>query len=427
MKLLIKKGASVDYKDGISSPLHAAAFSGSDEICEFLISSGARVDSVDSERSTPLHKAAFAGNSKIVQLLIKKNAGINKQDDEGSSPLHKAAWAGKKECVEVLLKNGAEVDAQDSEDGTPLHNAAFSGHSDCIQLLISAQANINVADDRGASPLHLSVLNGNEEATSLLIKLGAFVDSTDDRNMTPLHHSIAHTSCMDILIKNGAEINEVDSMGRSPLFYAVKNKCLDGYMLFFFYCFFSFLTMFVFRIQFLILKGADTSLKDLKGQSLLDIASDETKQLIQRFSTERTKTQGSELKAQLKEAAIKFNQKPKIGIQFLIDSKFITGAPEEIASFLFEEDSLDKTSVGQYIGEGHDLNKKVLTCYVNKFDFSGQKFDEALRCFLEKFRLPSEAQQIDRCMEAFASVYSKNNPSAFVHEGYLTLAISSPH
>jgi hypothetical protein len=38
--------------------------------------------------------------------------------------------------------------------------------------------------------------------------------------------------------------------------------------------------------------------------------------------------------------------------------------------------------------------------------------DEALRVFLAEFRLPGEAQKIDRLMEAFAAKYCADNPQS---------------
>ena len=46
-------------------------------------------------------------------------------------------------------------------------------------------------------------------------------------------------------------------------------------------------------------------------------------------------------------------------------------------------------------------------------DFTELEFDKALRGFLEKFRLPGEAQQIDRIMSAFTESYYAANPSMF--------------
>jgi len=48
--------------------------------------------------------------------------------------------------------------------------------------------------------------------------------------------------------------------------------------------------------------------------------------------------------------------------------------------------------------------------FVDLFDFTELDFVSALRLFLESFRLPGEAQKIDRLMEKFASRYCDCNP-----------------
>lgn len=48
--------------------------------------------------------------------------------------------------------------------------------------------------------------------------------------------------------------------------------------------------------------------------------------------------------------------------------------------------------------------------YVDQLDFSNRDFVAALRLFLDGFRLPGEAQKIDRLMEKFASRYCECNP-----------------
>ena len=47
--------------------------------------------------------------------------------------------------------------------------------------------------------------------------------------------------------------------------------------------------------------------------------------------------------------------------------------------------------------------------YVDLLDFEGTEFVPALRKFLEGFRLPGEAQKIDRLMEKFAARYCQCN------------------
>jgi len=54
-------------------------------------------------------------------------------------------------------------------------------------------------------------------------------------------------------------------------------------------------------------------------------------------------------------------------------------------------------------------NIAVMYAYVDLFDFSQLPFVPALRRFLDGFRLPGEAQKVDRLMEKFASRYCECN------------------
>ena len=51
-----------------------------------------------------------------------------------------------------------------------------------------------------------------------------------------------------------------------------------------------------------------------------------------------------------------------------------------------------------------------MEAYVDRLDFCGLEFLPALRLFLDGFRLPGEAQKIDRLMEKFANQYCDCNP-----------------
>ncbi|XP_042435949.1 brefeldin A-inhibited guanine nucleotide-exchange protein 1-like [Zingiber officinale] len=108
-----------------------------------------------------------------------------------------------------------------------------------------------------------------------------------------------------------------------------------------------------------------------------------------------------------------FNKKPSKGIDFLIKIKKIGASPEEVASFLKNASGLNPSVVGDYLGEREDFSLKVMHAYVDSINFEGMNFGEAIRFFLKGFRLPGEAQKIDRIMEKFAERYSKCNPSSF--------------
>ncbi|XP_027335735.1 brefeldin A-inhibited guanine nucleotide-exchange protein 2 isoform X2 [Abrus precatorius] len=118
-------------------------------------------------------------------------------------------------------------------------------------------------------------------------------------------------------------------------------------------------------------------------------------------------------KLELQEGISLFNRKPKKGIEFLINANKVGDSPEDIAAFLKDASGLNKTLIGDYLGEREELSLKVMHAYVDSFNFQGMEFDEAIRVFLQGFRLPGEAQKIDRIMEKFAERYCKCNPKAF--------------
>lgn len=111
-----------------------------------------------------------------------------------------------------------------------------------------------------------------------------------------------------------------------------------------------------------------------------------------------------------------FNFKPKRGIKTLLKDGFIQSeSPEDIASFISQHDQLDKAMIGEYLGEGDPLNVATMHAFVDSMDFTRRRFVDSLRHFLQSFRLPGEAQKIDRFMLKFAERYISGNPNAFAN------------
>ncbi|XP_065062368.1 brefeldin A-inhibited guanine nucleotide-exchange protein 2-like isoform X1 [Rhopilema esculentum] len=105
----------------------------------------------------------------------------------------------------------------------------------------------------------------------------------------------------------------------------------------------------------------------------------------------------------------KFNEKPMRGVRFLQERGLLGDQPEDVAQFLYTDQRLDKTQVGDLLGDCTEDAKKIMYAYVDQLNFGGKEFVPALRMFLENFRLPGEAQKIDRLMEKFASRYCECN------------------
>lgn len=117
-----------------------------------------------------------------------------------------------------------------------------------------------------------------------------------------------------------------------------------------------------------------------------------------------------------------FNRKPIAGIRYLQQNTFLPTPldTKSLAAFMRSlPQGLNKNAVGAYLGamgkdvkefekaEIHeadtmDFHREVLVNFVKSFNFEGENIVVALRMFLASFRLPGEAQQIDRILNTFS-------------------------
>ena len=118
----------------------------------------------------------------------------------------------------------------------------------------------------------------------------------------------------------------------------------------------------------------------------------------------------------LKEASRLFVEKPAKAFNYLI-SIGATSTPVNpafIARFLRSLHNL-KVEVGEFIGElgkkehvevwdSVEFREQIRQEYANTFHFNGQSILDCFRIFLSAFRLPGEAQQIDRILVAFSEI-----------------------
>ncbi|XP_053231559.1 cytohesin-1 isoform X2 [Podarcis raffonei] len=146
-------------------------------------------------------------------------------------------------------------------------------------------------------------------------------------------------------------------------------------------------------------------------QRLKDEIAEVTNEIENLGSTEERKTM--QRNKQVAMGRKKFNMDPKKGIQFLIENDLLKNTRDDIAQFLYKGEGLNKTAIGDYLGERDDFNIQVLHSFVELHEFTDLNLVQALRQFLWSFRLPGEAQKIDRMMEAFAQRYCQCNPGVF--------------
>lgn len=154
-------------------------------------------------------------------------------------------------------------------------------------------------------------------------------------------------------------------------------------------------------------------------------ASQVAERIVDAFDRKRNAEQNFEI------GGVKFTLSLKQGLNFFIDNGFVERDAKKIAVFfLNNKDKLDKTQIGECLGrepdaafvkeDGLDAESggpgfwvRILHHYAEAIDFTDLLFDEAIRLFLSGFRLPGEAQKIDRIMEKFAERFTSQNPTVF--------------
>ncbi|OZJ02551.1 hypothetical protein BZG36_04503 [Bifiguratus adelaidae] len=115
----------------------------------------------------------------------------------------------------------------------------------------------------------------------------------------------------------------------------------------------------------------------------------------------------------LLEGVAKFNENSKEGLKFLSEHSLIASDPASdnyasLVHFLHTTPRLNKKALGDFLSKPNNL--PILREYMKVFDFTDRRVDEALREMLEAFRLPGEAQQIERIVETFSEVYFATSP-----------------
>uniref|UniRef100_A0A0X3NZN1 SEC7 domain-containing protein n=1 Tax=Schistocephalus solidus TaxID=70667 RepID=A0A0X3NZN1_SCHSO len=111
----------------------------------------------------------------------------------------------------------------------------------------------------------------------------------------------------------------------------------------------------------------------------------------------------------------RFNIKPRDGIAYLQRHGVLSDPldPLQMAAFLCENPRLDKRTIGEFLSVRK--NSEILYAFVRHFNFGGTRIDEALRAYLEAFRIPGEAPLIQHLMEHFAEQWFQDNDSPFAN------------
>ncbi|XP_009635359.1 palmitoyltransferase ZDHHC13 [Egretta garzetta] len=198
------------------------------ERCKELVEAGYDVRQPDKENVTLLHWAAINNRQELVKYYISKGAIVDQLGgDLNSTPLHWAIRQGHLPMVMLLLKCGADPSLIDAEGFSSIHLAVLFQHMPIVAYLLSKGQNIDTTDFNGQTPLMLSAQKAvGPEPTRFLLKFNPSLNAVDNvQKNTALHWAITsgNTSAVDLLLEAGASLDIKNLKGETPLDLAYQS------------------------------------------------------------------------------------------------------------------------------------------------------------------------------------------------------------
>ncbi|KAL8982078.1 MAG: hypothetical protein Q9205_003304 [Flavoplaca limonia] len=187
--------------------LWAACSSSSPETVRVLLDHGAKYES-NSYNATPLFAAASFGRPNVAKVLLdyhrqgKIDVWINQRAQNGRTALYEACELNRHRIVDQLLNTGAVYTIRDDIDRTVLHAAT---HHDGIGVLTALYNKAREADGEGA--------------------LDEFINARAKSGQTALIHAVDRnkTAHACFLIDRGADYTIAGHFGNNPLHWAARH------------------------------------------------------------------------------------------------------------------------------------------------------------------------------------------------------------
>ena len=257
-------GITTSLPEQTQTLLHDACRSGHLQTVKELIENKWDINQYNNNKFTPLHLAVSNGHAEIVQLLLENGAEINRKDGKtGFTALIYGAGAihEKLNIMNILIEFGADIKLTTDHKRNALHYAALNGHDEIVTFLIENGTIIDAQDDQNSSPLHLAATFGKPSTVQNLISQGANKELQGLNNRTPLLSAVLsrNIATTKILLEHGVNVNAVDKFNSTAmhivlLFMAEANNDLGQVF-----------------VKLLINYGADLTLKDENGKTVLDL------------------------------------------------------------------------------------------------------------------------------------------------------------
>ncbi|KAI9037660.1 uncharacterized protein KD926_000146 [Aspergillus affinis] len=310
---LLINGADIECRDGYGrTPITYAAMTGHAATVQTLLNYKARYDWVDDDMMNAFHYAAKLNESEVVRLLLAAGAdplAAVQEKKEDESGCYRGRWGNFEKgetalsyaCrgghVETMVELQAYIDPS-TQGREALHMAASSGQAQIVTLLLEDEKVRRGIDDlhHGDTALYLAAKSQSSATVEVLLKNGADIgirsldrpkkshdskayqgEEKDNMGFTPVHGwaglseikrprlTGAHKKnreVLQLLINAGCDINATDYQGQTALFAwgAFSNHSCKKFAVEF--------------ISWLLENGADASIVDINGETLLHQLSD---------------------------------------------------------------------------------------------------------------------------------------------------------
>ncbi|XP_048576796.1 transient receptor potential cation channel subfamily A member 1 isoform X3 [Nematostella vectensis] len=163
--ILMKYKASAAIVNGIGEiPLHIGARNGWIAVVKKLTEGRGKrtMNANDANERTPLHLAAREGHDELVEFFLKRGARIDR-DVQGQTPLHYAARQGSKKALELILENKPDcLNVTDKNQNTAIHMAALGGHAEILEFLLSKPEQVVSVNERNQNILDIAIEERHE-------------------------------------------------------------------------------------------------------------------------------------------------------------------------------------------------------------------------------------------------------------------------
>jgi len=219
MKKLIEQGGNVNEKVCGCTALMYAAFYGRDEMTEYLLKLGAKIDECNLSGQTALIWAVERNYYSTAKILLHAHANADIADKKGLTALHKAVRSGNLNIVQLLIEEGrANIDMQASKEFdccTALQDASFYGYREIVQYLLEHEASVDQRNAQGRTALHRAVYKNHSAIVQLLLDCGADLNARENTARTAIHWAafFGHLDTFKCLLENGADIHLKDKAG----------------------------------------------------------------------------------------------------------------------------------------------------------------------------------------------------------------------